>query len=161
MSLASCCLRVLLMLSLALGGATPAMAAAAMLVAAPASAHAVPAGASHGPQCHHGHGAVEATQANAGSAMHSHEAAGMQAHHASMVKADATLAPNHGDTGCDCCDSGKCDCACMQGVPCMAIDVATLVSDVPASSSVDATLSDPHPEPARAQLIRPPTQQAA
>ena len=157
MSFASCCLRIVLMLSLAFGGATPAMAAAAMFDAVPASAHANASRDSHGDGCEHANAVVTAVQADAAGAMHSRHLGATHAPDTSLATTDAQHASHQSGAGCDCCDAGKCNCSCMHGVTCMTIGVATLVSDVPARARVDATLPGAHPEPVRAQLIRPPT----
>lgn len=132
MSLASVLLRVMLSLSLAFGGAVPAMARMGGPAAARQSA------------------ASPATQAKAAVPMHCHEMA--SAAHPGRTGAPSMKHPAGSD---GCCPSGKCDCACMHPA-----QLATRLDACPPGELLHAPvvsrLRKGHDEPVLAHLIRPP-----
>lgn len=140
MSLASVLIRLLLSVSLALGGAAPAMARMGAAGTRPGHAAAQvlsPASARTAAMHCHGHAAAAASGKGAAPA--------------------ATPPAGHGD---GCCPSGKCDCACMHPAQ-LVMRVEAIPPGKLLHAAVAARLRGGHQEPVLPHLIRPPNAPAA
>ncbi len=143
MSPASILLRVFLSLSLALGGAAPAMAR-------------IGSGGAHVAAAANAHATASRTQASTQVSMPCHAHGSMAA--AAIPAAAAPIAagkhmPRHGD---GCCPPGKCDCAFVQ-VAQLGTGTATALPGALRHPAVATRLRMGHREPLLPSLIRPPS----